>query len=214
MKRQVRQVYLMLVLSLAMLWPAQASDAADEVMYRGLSGDKARFKINGRISYLEPDQTGPAGVKLVFADKNEAIIESDKGIYAYKKGDSQGKPLETTVHLRRKQGMFFVRGSINGREIDFLVDTGATCILLNEKQAKRLGIKFRRGKKVDVSTASEKNKAYMITLDSVRVAGIVVNHVVALVQKGRYPEIALLGNTFLHCLDIFQNENMLVLQKK
>jgi len=39
-------------------------------------------------------------------------------------------------------------GFINGRSIDFMVDTGAFAVALNINQAKALGIDYRNGQKI------------------------------------------------------------------
>ena len=57
--------------------------------------------------------------------------------------------------------MFLRNGTINGRSVKFLVDTGATSVAMNSSQAKRLGIRYRlEGKPSTVSTASGFVKAY------------------------------------------------------
>ena len=37
-------------------------------------------------------------------------------------------------------GHYWIAGSINGQPVQFLVDTGATSVAINENQARRLGI--------------------------------------------------------------------------
>jgi len=214
MENRIWRIWPVVCLSIAFFW-GNAALAVDKIKYTRLSGEKARFFIDGRYSYLKIGQTGPEGVKLLSVTKDLAIIEYDGEVYAYEKGSSQGKPLETEIQLERNaSGMFFTKGSVNGKPLDFMIDTGATGIVISEPQAKSLKIDYVNSKQVVVSTASKRNKAYMITLDSVWVEGIVVNNVMAFVTKGKFPEIALLGNSFLHRLNMVQSGNMMLLKKK
>jgi len=214
MKNRIWRILPAVCLSIPLFW-GHAALAVDKIQYTRLSGEKARFFIDGRYSYLKIGQTGPEGIKLLSVTKDLAIIEYDGKVYAYEKGRSQGKPLETEIQLERNaSGMFFTKGSINGKPLDFMIDTGATGIVLNQRQAKSLKIDYVNGDQVVISTASKRNKAYMVTLDSVWVEGIVVNNVMAFVIKGKFPEVALLGNSFLHRLNMVQSGNLMLLQRK
>ena len=97
----------------------------------------------------------------------------------------------------------------------FVVDTGATFIAMNRHQAKRLGLNYKlEGRESVSSTASGIEKVYIIPLKSVTVGDIQVRDVTAAVHDGGFPEITLLGNSFLNHVDINREGGLLELRKK
>ncbi|MCF6217760.1 MAG: TIGR02281 family clan AA aspartic protease [Gammaproteobacteria bacterium] len=113
-------------------------------------------------------------------------------------------------------GMYRTKGSVNGIPIDFMVDTGATSIALNSRDARRLGIDYRRlGTKVMLSTASKREWGYRVRLNKVQVGSLVVYDVVAVVlDNKRFPEKALLGMSFLNKVDMTRSGNSLLLEAR
>lgn len=189
--------------------------AKDEMTYTGLSAKKARFRMSGRTLFLEPGETGPDGMKLISAQDAQAVVSVGGKLYTYKRGSSTPKILPDKLIIRRSQGgVFFTKGSINGTPFDLIVDTGATYVSMNSRDARKLKINYRRGKRIEVSTASKKQRAYLVKLDIVRVGGLYANNVVAAIIDGRFPEVVLLGNSFLHNLNIFQTGDSLILTRK
>jgi aspartyl protease family protein len=102
---------------------------------------------------------------------------------------------------------------VNGREVRFLVDTGATDVALTADDARRLGVNlssltFDR----TVSTAAGPSKAAHVDLDYVSVAGARVDHVSALVLENGL-QTSLLGMTYLGRLSKFEaTQNALILR--
>jgi aspartyl protease family protein len=187
----------------------------EEMTYTGLSAKKARFRMKGRTLFLKPGETGSNGVKLISAENKQAVVSIDGKLYSYKKGSSTRNLLPDKLILRRSAGgVFFTRGSINGQPVDFVVDTGATYVSMNSRDARRLKLNYKRGKRIDLSTASKKQRAYLIELDSVRIGGLHSSKVLAAVVDGKFPEVVLLGNSFLHKLNIFQRGNSLIITGK
>jgi aspartyl protease family protein len=202
-----------LVLSTFILTSTALAD--EDMVYGGLSRHKAKFKIDGRKVFLREGERGPNGMQLISAEKAQAIVSIDGKVYSFMRGSSDRKLLEQTIALSRSAGnAFFVRGYINGTPSAFIVDTGASYVSMNSKEARRLKIKYKTGKKIDMSTAAKKTYAHLVTLDSVRVEGIIVNNVTAAVLPGKFPEIILLGNSFLKNLSIQQTEQKLIMMKK
>jgi aspartyl protease family protein len=104
-----------------------------------------------------------------------------------------------TVTLNADQrGHFQVDGIVDGRRIDFMVDTGASVIALRETDASRLGIHpAERDYTARVSTANGSIAAAPVTLDRVEIGGITVRNVAALVLSDRALSQNLLGMSFL-----------------
>ena len=110
-------------------------------------------------------------------------------------------------------GHFMSQGTINGRAVQFMVDTGASQVILGEAEAQRINLDFRRGQRVQVSTANGQAMGHMVSLDSVRVGDAQVFGVSAIVLPQPMPYV-LLGNTFLTRFQMQRNNDQLTLEKR
>lgn len=109
---------------------------------------------------------------------------------------------------RDARGHFQVGGRIDGRRVDFMVDTGASVIALSEREANRLGIRPSRDDyTAQVKTANGTVKAAPVTLNSVDIDGLVVRNVRALVVPGNALSENLLGLSYLTKLKRFEYAN-------
>ncbi len=97
--------------------------------------------------------------------------------YADLSGQQQSVSGEHTI-LRRKEGHFFASATINGRPVEFLVDSGASVTTISPETAAAVGLKpSRSGFPIVVQTAnglanSWPVEAQSIVVGSVRVADI------------------------------------------
>lgn len=106
---------------------------------------------------------------------------------------------------RDRRGHFQIEARVDGRRIDFMVDTGASVIALTAADAKRLGIfPSHNDYKVQVRTANGTVKAAPVTLGSVDVGGLVVRDVQALVMPDKALSENLLGLAYLTRLKRFE----------
>jgi aspartyl protease family protein len=114
-----------------------------------------------------------------------------------------------TVEVRGDQrGQYQVEGTIEGRRMDFIVDTGATVVALRERDAARLGIHpGAREFTASVSTANGVVRAARVRLPSVEVRGIRVFDVQALVLPDAALSENLLGMSFLSRVRRFEIAN-------
>ena len=97
-----------------------------------------------------------------------------------------------------RQGHFRAEARIRGRRIEFLVDTGASLVILRETDAMRAGILTMPGDyTASVATANGKIKAAPTQLDRIEVDGITVHDVPALVLPDHALDVNLLGMSFL-----------------
>ena len=112
-------------------------------------------------------------------------------------------------------GHFRTEAEINGREIDVMVDTGATMVALSYEDAERAGIylnasDFTRG----VHTANGVARVAPVTLDRVTIGDITVRNVPAAVAARGRLRTSLLGMSFLSRLSRFDmRSGTLVLQE-
>jgi aspartyl protease family protein len=107
-----------------------------------------------------------------------------------------------------RQGHFRVDARIDGRRLGFMVDTGASLVVLRETDAAEIGI---RPMPVDytatVSTANGKVKAAPAKLSRVEIGDIAVFDVTALVLPDEVLAQNLLGVSFLSKLRRYEYAN-------
>ena len=196
--------------------------AVEKIEVQGLFSNKAVLMIDGNRHILAVGKTSPEGVKVISANSRGAVLEVNGKQGEYLLGNtstlntvfSKRKSQKETVYLN-SGGMYKTFGSINGRSVNFLIDTGASAIAMNSDQAKNLGIQYDRvGTPTKISTASGFVKGYRIRLKSVTVGGITEKNVAAMVIDGKHPGPILLGMTFLSRLDIEHGGNAMTLIQK
>jgi aspartyl protease family protein len=115
-----------------------------------------------------------------------------------------GQGGEVTVR-RRPDGTFAVPALVNGSDVRFLFDTGATAVVLSSETAAALGLspdtlRFR----VPVTTANGRGTAAPVILDRLAVGSIVMTRVPALVVRPGMLDGNLLGHTFLEKLESYE----------
>jgi aspartyl protease family protein len=114
--------------------------------------------------------------------------------------------------VSNRQGHFVMTGQVNGRAVEFLLDTGATDVALPEAVAKKLGL--TRGVRVDVHTANGRSEGFRTTLDRLQIGDIVLTNVRALVVPGLDGEQALLGMSAMKQLEFTQRGGTMLLRQK
>ncbi len=102
-------------------------------------------------------------------------------------------------------GHFQVEGSVDGRRMNFMVDTGASMIALTERDAAMLGIHPAESEYVAaVRTANGTVRAAPVELDMVEIDDIVLHNVSAIVLPEGALSDNLLGLSFLQRLHRFE----------
>jgi aspartyl protease family protein len=111
-----------------------------------------------------------------------------------------------TFTVRRDgRGHFKVEARVDGRRMDFMVDTGATVIAIPEREAARLGIHpARREYTAQMNTANGTILAAPVQLAMVEVGNITVRNVRAVVMPDAALSENLLGMSFLSRLRKFE----------
>jgi len=112
-------------------------------------------------------------------------------------------------------GHFEVAGEVDGRRLDFMVDTGASVIALTARDAASLGIHPAESEyRALVRTANGTVRAAPVTLDRVEIEDIVEYDVGAMVLPDGALSDNLLGLTFLSKLRKFEySDGKLVLEQ-
>ena len=102
---------------------------------------------------------------------------------------------------RFNDGHFYLTLEVNGQNVDFIVDTGASDIVLTQKDARKIGLEpddlIYLGR---ANTANGTVRTATVVLDSVRLGEIVDNRIRAAVTGGKMEE-SLLGMTYLRRFD-------------
>jgi aspartyl protease family protein len=112
---------------------------------------------------------------------------------------------------RNRDGHYIAEGAINGRNVTFLLDTGATWVALPTRIARELGLK--RGAPITLQTANGNVLGYQTRLDSVKLGPIEMRDVGALVSDGLGDNTVLLGMNFLKRLELTQRGDRLILRQ-
>ncbi len=223
----INKILIATTLLLCSIFPTLAQNNDDNLDFKviALFKNAAMIQHNGKQKMLRSGQTYLNKIKLISADSHKAnfLINGKKislGLHQQKMGGSvfsSDTPVEKKFILipRDNGGMFRVAGFINGIQVRFLVDTGASQVAMNESTARRIGLQYKlKGQKVPVSTAAGITTAWQLTLKKVNVGGIEQRQVLAMVVKGAGPEEVLLGMTFLKQLKMQNDGELLRLTKK
>jgi aspartyl protease family protein len=107
-------------------------------------------------------------------------------------------------------GQYIVPGTINGHDVDFLVDTGATHVAVPASIAEDAGLE--RGAEMRVQTAGGTRRAWHTTIDRVAVGGIERRNVRGSINPSMPGDYVLLGMTFLRDLELRQQGDRLVIE--
>ncbi len=193
------------VLTLATLIAASGA-AAQTVSLSGQMGDsKALLLIDGQPATVAVGAT-VRGVTLKRLASGQAEVEvggklltlglgGASSVGAGKAGGGGGRG--TTIVLPMGTGgHFMAQGAINGRAVQFMVDTGATSIAMSATDADRIGLDWKSGQRSVSQTAGGVVPIYVLNLTSVRIGDVEVYNVGAVVLQAEMPYI-LLGNSFL-----------------
>ncbi|MBC8054996.1 MAG: retroviral-like aspartic protease family protein [Rhizobiales bacterium] len=193
---------------------------AQTVSMSGSLGDKALLMIDGAPRTLAAGST-VQGVKLLSVSGGDAVVEVKGKRVTLLLGGAQvsigGAPSDgggTQIVLAAGSGgHFFTGGSINGKAVRFLVDTGATYVSMGINEAERLGLAYRTGQRGMTQTANGAMAVYKVSLGSVRVGDVQVYNVEALVGEAPMDQV-LLGNSFLTRFQMKRENDTLTLNKR
>lgn len=110
-----------------------------------------------------------------------------------------------------RQGHYVVNGQIDGHDVTFLLDTGATQVAIPSAVAEQLGL--QRGAPIIISTANGRATGHRTRLDSLRLGDIELRDVAALIAPGMDGDEVLLGMSALKQLEFSQKGGTLVLRQ-
>ena len=191
---------------------------AVEVGLAGLFSGKVLLTINGgppRVLAL--GSTSEEGVKVLSIAGDTATLEVNgqkrvlrvgQNVASQPSGSRSGAVLTADA-----AGHFVTTGSINGKTVRFLVDTGASAVSLGAGEARRMGLDTSKAQVAMSNTANGTVKVLILKLDSVRVGEIVLNNVDATVLPQDMPFV-LLGMSFLNRMEMQRSGATMTLQQR
>ena len=112
---------------------------------------------------------------------------------------------------RNRAGHYITPGKINGTEVTFMLDTGATTIAIPGTVA--AGLDLTRGQEIKTQTANGITSTYATSLDRVSVGEIALTNVAAGVSPGLATREVLLGMSFLKHIEFTQRGDTLILRQ-
>ncbi len=209
-------------IALAALTLVCATAQAQSVALAGMMGSKALLVVDGSAPKTVAAGETHRGVKVISTSGDQAVIEQSGQRRTLRVGDSPvslgasggGGGRGTRIVLTESDGgHFMTEGQINGRSVQFMVDTGATNVAMSTLDAERAGIPYKSGQPVRMATANGESMGYRIKLNSVRVADVEVFDVDAVVTAQPMPFL-LLGNSFLTRFQMKRENNLMTLDKR
>ena len=194
---------------------------AESVALVGMLGNKALLVVDGST----PKSVAPGdvhqGVKVISTRGEEAVVEQSgkratlrvgDAPVSFSGGNSTGRGTRIVL-AAGSGGHFMTAGQINGKAVQFMVDTGATSVAMSALDADRAGIAYKNGQPVQMSTANGITQGFRIKLSSVRIGDVEVFDVDAVVTPQAMPYM-LLGNSFLTRFQMLRENDQMTLVRR
>lgn len=204
----------------ALLLAAAAGAWAQSVTLAGSMGAKALLVIDGQPHTLAVGQSA-AGVTLLQLSEGQAQVQRGGSTATLRLGAPArlaGTPAaaSTAQEIVLPVGLgghFTTGGAINGRPVQFMVDTGATLVALSQAEAARIGLDLRDAPRAMTQTANGAVPVHRVSLGTVRVGEVEVANVEAVVVPAQMPYV-LLGNSFLGRFQMRRENDLLRLERR
>ncbi|MBU6260467.1 MAG: retroviral-like aspartic protease family protein [Burkholderiales bacterium] len=197
-----------------------AGAGAQNIVLAGRMGGRGLFVIDGRTATLAVGQSA-LGVKLLRWSGDAAEVESSGRELQLRLGAAPaqigGTPppgaTREVVISAGPGGHFSAAGAIDGKPVQFLVDTGATLVSLSQDLAQQLGIDLSQARRGMTQTANGAVPIRIVTLSSVRVGELELSNVGAAIVPQPMPMV-LLGNSFLARVQMRRDNDVMRLQQR
>lgn len=204
--------------AVALLLAATPACAADVQLVGTFSDQAAVLSIDGGAPKTVRAGQKFGGVTVLSVEKDRATVEIDGKRRSLQRGQhystrNAADDRQSVVLAADTRGHFLAEGSINGGSVRFILDTGATAVALPGADAARLGIDYRKGRPALIHTANGPARAWRVKLDSVRVGGIELLNVEAVVLEQGL-DVALLGMTFLNRVEMQRSGETMTLKRR
>ena len=193
---------------------------AQNVQLTGTMGAKALLIVDGTAPRsLSPGQSYQ-GVKLLSTSGDQAVVEIAGKRQTLRVGESPasvaGSGEVRTGKIVFKPvpgGHYTIEGKINGRSVEFLVDTGASAVVLGASEADQVGLNYRAGQQIQIATANGVTQAWSLKIGAIRLGDVELHEVDAIVAPLPLPYV-LLGNSFLSRFQMKSENGQMTLERR
>jgi aspartyl protease family protein len=190
---------------------------AIDLAVSGISGKKVVLVIDGGAPRtVAVGQSTPEGVKVVEIAGETVTLQVDGQWREVRLGEHVVRREENVPEVWIQAddlGHFYVDGAINGRPTRFIVDTGASMVSISLANAQRMGMDLSKARESVSQTAAGKQSVRIVALESVKVGGLQLHDVEAVVYESDLP-FALLGMNFLSRMEMVYEGQRLRLRRK
>lgn len=194
---------------------------AQNVVLTGVLGSKALLVVDGSAPKALAAGETHQGIKVMSVAPDRAVVESGGVRSTLVMGETPSRTgkANPTASGRRivltadGGGHFIGQGSVNGKVMQFLIDTGATSVAIGAAEADRMGIDYRKGQAIALRTANGNAQGWRVKLPSVRVGDVELQDVDAVITPQAMPYV-LLGNSFLTQFQMTRLNDQMVLEKR
>ncbi len=218
----------MIIAALCLSGWAAGAHAGTSVSISGTFGDKALISINGAPAKVVSTGEQLDGVRVIGVQSDRVTIEVAGQRRTLKAGlgdsftSSHPAPDNTKqeaghgsmVLTADTRGQFSTQVEVNGVSASFLVDTGASVVILSSGLARRANINLERATPITISTANGRAQAFRVVLNSVKVGSLSAYLVEAVVIEDAKLPFALLGMSFLNRMNMHREGDSLTLSQR
>ena len=193
------------------------------VQLAGISGSKALLVVDGQApKFMAVGDTHagvrllevtPAGAKVSVNGQQIALVLGESPVSVGARAGGVTANGQRVVLTADSRGHFMSAGSINGKSVQFMVDTGATTVALSQADAQRLGLKTDGAQRVGMHTANGTVVGHQLKLQRVRLGDVEVSDVTAVILPQQMPYV-LLGNSFLNRFQMQRDNDQMTLQRR
>lgn len=205
------------LVALALVASVTRVEAADVAVVGVFPGKAAIVAIDRAAPKSIAIGESIAGSKLLAVDADSATFLVDGRRQTIAMGSYLARPVAgdsaKAVVPVSGGGHFMIDGTVNGGGLRFLIDTGATLVVLSSTDAIRLGVSYRDAPLSRVTTANGIVQYRVVKLDRVKVGNVELNNVDAGVIDG-YGGPALLGMSFLSRTEVSRDGANMVLTRR
>ncbi|MEG0149442.1 MAG: retropepsin-like aspartic protease [Comamonas sp.] len=194
---------------------------AQSVALTGVLGSKALLVIDGGVPKAVASNDSHQGVRVLQVGADSVVVEIKGQRQTIRLGEapvsvgSRGNGVSGSriVLMADARGHFIDRGQINGKSMQYMVDTGASTVAIGRADAERMGLPYLQGTPVMMRTANGTAQGWKLILDSVRVGDVEVRGLEAIVASQSMPYV-LLGNNLLAHFQMTRQGTEMILVKR